>query len=60
MAAKMGRKTMLRVANAVSDGVDPRDWSKLKSKEILLLLKWSSTAPLPQTRVERECKGGWR
>ena len=32
----MGRKTMLRVANAVSDGVDPRDWTKLKSKEILL------------------------
>ena len=39
MAAKMGRKTMLRVANAVSEGVDPSDWPKLKSKENLLLLK---------------------
>ena len=39
MAAKMGRKTMLRVANAVSDGVDPADWPRLKSKENLLLLK---------------------
>ena len=35
----MGRKTMLRVANAVSDGVDPADWPRLKSKENLLLLK---------------------
>ena len=41
MAAKMGRKTMLRVANAVSDGVDPKDWNKLKSKEILLLLQFA-------------------
>ena len=39
MAAKMGRKTMLRVANAVSEGVDPSDWPKLKSKENLSLLK---------------------
>ena len=60
MAAKMGRKTMLRVANAVSDGVDPRDWSKLKSKEILLPLKWFRTAPSHRSRVERECRGGWR
>ena len=32
MARQMGRKTMLKVASAVADGIDPKDLAKLKTK----------------------------
>ena len=46
---------MLRVANAVSDGVDPRDWTKLKSNEILIAAE--ARIKCEKNRVKFEDKG---